>query len=194
MASTKNRPSIRFHVSVLSYSQSLFTSLTFIPASKLVSTITFSLKPTQDCLPLGNVNIPPLGSHGLLGASLLPLPSKFHCNHSSTHLFMLNCEQMEDGEYMFIFVSPSFKIGRRKWHPTPVLVPGKPHGWRSLAGCSPWGQEESNTTSLSLFTSLHWRRKWQPTPVFFPGESQGWGSLVGCHLWGRTESDTTEVT
>ena len=34
-------------------------------------------------------------------------------------------------------------------------------------------------TSLSLFTSMHWRRKWQPTPVFLPGESQGQGSLVG---------------
>ena len=49
-------------------------------------------------------------------------------------------------------------------------------------------------TSLSLFTSMHWRRKWQPTPVFLPGESQGWGSLVGWRLWGRTESNTTEVT
>ena len=49
-------------------------------------------------------------------------------------------------------------------------------------------------TSLSLFTSMHWRGKWQPTPVFLPGESQGRGSLVGCCLWGRTESDTTEVT
>ena len=49
-------------------------------------------------------------------------------------------------------------------------------------------------TSLSLFTSMHWRRKWQPTPVFLPGESQGWGSLVGCRLWGCTESDTTEAT
>jgi len=39
-------------------------------------------------------------------------------------------------------------------------------------------------TSLSLFTSMHWRRKWQPTPVFLPGESQGWGSLVGGRLWG----------
>ena len=26
---------------------------------------------------------------------------------------------------------------RRQWHPTPVLLPGKPHGWRSLVGCSP---------------------------------------------------------
>ena len=50
------------------------------------------------------------------------------------------------------------------------------------------------TTSLSLFTFMHWRRKWQPTPVFLPGESQGWRSLVGCCLWGRTGSDTTEAT
>ena len=38
-------------------------------------------------------------------------------------------------------------------------------------------------TSLSLFTSRHWRRKWQPTPVFLPGESQGrgawWAAVYG---------------
>ena len=28
---------------------------------------------------------------------------------------------------------------RRQWHPTPVLLPGKSHGLRSLVGCSPWG-------------------------------------------------------
>ena len=56
------------------------------------------------------------------------------------------------------------------------------------------GSLESDTTSLSLFTFMHWRRKWQPTPVFLPGESQGQGGLVGCRLWDRTESDTTEAT
>ena len=35
---------------------------------------------------------------------------------------------------------------RRQWHPTPVLLPGKSHGWRSLVGCGPWGREESDTT------------------------------------------------
>ena len=29
---------------------------------------------------------------------------------------------------------------RRQWHPTPVLLPGESHGWRSLVGCSPWGR------------------------------------------------------
>jgi len=27
----------------------------------------------------------------------------------------------------------------RQWQPTPVLLPGKSHGQRSLVGCSPWG-------------------------------------------------------
>jgi len=34
----------------------------------------------------------------------------------------------------------------RKWQPTPVFLSGKSHGWRSLAGYSPWGGKESNTT------------------------------------------------
>ena len=37
------------------------------------------------------------------------------------------------------------------WLPTPVLLPGKSHGWRSLVGCSPWGQEESDTTEQLHF-------------------------------------------
>jgi len=36
---------------------------------------------------------------------------------------------------------------RRQWHPTPVLLPGKSHGWRSLVVCSPWGHRESDTTA-----------------------------------------------
>ena len=35
---------------------------------------------------------------------------------------------------------------RRKWHPTPVLLPGKSHGQRSLVGYSLWRREESDTT------------------------------------------------
>ena len=40
---------------------------------------------------------------------------------------------------------------RRKWHSTPVLLPGKSHGWRSLVGCSPWGWEESDTNERLHF-------------------------------------------
>ena len=42
---------------------------------------------------------------------------------------------------------------RRKWQPTPVLLPGKSHGWRSLVGCSPWGCKESDTIEWLHFHS-----------------------------------------
>ena len=35
--------------------------------------------------------------------------------------------------------------------PTPVLLPGKSHGWRSLVGCHPWGRKESDTTERLHF-------------------------------------------
>ena len=40
---------------------------------------------------------------------------------------------------------------RRQWHPTPVLLLGKSHGWRSLVGCSPWGHEVSYMTAQLHF-------------------------------------------
>ena len=40
---------------------------------------------------------------------------------------------------------------RRQWHPTPVFLPGKSHGRRSLVGCSPWGRQESDTTERLHF-------------------------------------------
>ena len=40
---------------------------------------------------------------------------------------------------------------RRKWQPTPVLLPGKSHGQRSLIGYSPWGHKESDMTERLYF-------------------------------------------
>ena len=45
-------------------------------------------------------------------------------------------------------------IWRRQWQSTPVLLPGKSHGWRSLVGCSPWGLKESDTTEPLHFHAL----------------------------------------
>ena len=42
-------------------------------------------------------------------------------------------------------------LRRRQWHPTPVLLPGKSHGQRSLVDCSPWGRKESDTTERLHF-------------------------------------------
>ena len=42
-------------------------------------------------------------------------------------------------------------VWSRQWHPTPALLPGKSHGWRSLIGCSPWGRYELDTTERLHF-------------------------------------------
>ena len=49
---------------------------------------------------------------------------------------------------------------RRKWHPTPVLLPGKSHGQRSLVGYSPWGRKESDTTERLHFHFFHFLSLW----------------------------------
>ena len=41
--------------------------------------------------------------------------------------------------------------GEGNGNPTPVLLPGKSHGWRSLVGCSPWGHEELDMTERLHF-------------------------------------------
>ena len=40
---------------------------------------------------------------------------------------------------------------RRQGHPTPVLLPGKSHGRKSLVGCSPWGRTELDTNERLHF-------------------------------------------
>ena len=50
-------------------------------------------------------------------------------------------------------------VRRRQWQPTPVLLPGKSHGCRTLVGCSPWGLKES--TWLSDFTFTFHFHAWE---------------------------------
>ena len=46
-------------------------------------------------------------------------------------------------------------LWRRKWQFTPVFLPGKSHGWRSLLGYSPWGRKE-----LDMIEGLHFAILW----------------------------------
>ena len=75
-------------------------------------------------------------------------------------------------------------VWRRKWQPTPVFLPGKSHGWKSLVGYSSWGHKESNTTkwlhllacemsAIVVWTFFgvaflrNWNENW-PFPVLWP--------------------------
>ena len=93
-------------------------------------------------------------------------------------------------------VDSTIPYRRRQWHPTPVLLPGKSHGWRSLEGCSPWGR--SSRTRLSDFTftfHFHALEKEMATHSSFlawripgTGEPGGLPSL-GSHRVGHNWSD-----
>ena len=51
----------------------------------------------------------------------------------------------------FLLWLSSIPCQRRQWQPTPVLVPGKSHGQRSLVGCSSWGPWELDMTQWIHF-------------------------------------------
>ena len=86
-----------------------------------------------------------------------------------------------------MWVQPLGKIPRRKkWHPTPVFLPGESQGWGSLAGYSPWGHKELDTTNQLG------RRQWQPHSSTLAWKIP-WTEEPGrLSPWGRGELDTTE--
>ena len=81
---------------------------------------------------------------------------------------------------------------RRRWHPTPVLLPGKSHGWRSLVGCSPWGRQESDTTErLHFHFSLSCIGEGNGTPLQYPClENPRDGGAWWAAVYGVAQSQT----
>ena len=81
---------------------------------------------------------------------------------------------------------------RRQWHPTPVLLPGKSHGPRSLVGCSPWGREELDTTEqLHFHFSLSCIGEGNGNPLQYsclenPRDGRAWWAAV----YGVAQSQT----
>ena len=81
---------------------------------------------------------------------------------------------------------------RRQWHPTPVLLPRKSHGQRSLVGCSPWGREESDTTKrLPFHFSLSCIGEGNGNPLQCsclenPRDGEAWWAAI----YGVTQSQT----
>ena len=55
------------------------------------------------------------------------------------------------GKKLFLYRELHVWVWRRQWQPTPVLLPGKSHGQRSLVGCSLWGREELDMTEWPHF-------------------------------------------
>ena len=73
--------------------------------------------------------------HTIFHSGFINLHSHPECKSGSFSLHPLQHLLFVDILMMAILTSR-----RRQWHPTPVLLPGKSHGWRSLVACSPWGR------------------------------------------------------
>ena len=85
---------------------------------------------------------------------------------------------------------------RRQWRPTPVLLPGKSHGRRSLVGYSSWGREDLDTTEqLHFHFLLSCIGEGNGNPLQCsclenPRDGGAWWAAV----YGVAESDMTDVT
>ena len=83
-------------------------------------------------------------------------------------------------------------LWRRQWHPTPVLLPRKSHGWRSLVVCSPRGREESDTTEwLHCHFSLSCIGKGNGNPLRCsclenPRDGEAWWAAIYGVIQSRT--------
>ena len=71
----------------------------------------------------------------------------FEMNSLSVASFAIIFSHSEGCLYTLLILS----FQRRQWHPTPVLLPRKSHGRRSLVGFSPWGREELYMTEWLPF-------------------------------------------
>ena len=98
---------------------------------------------------------------GWLTSLSIGIPRSIHVATNGIIAYFLMVELHSIAHKYHIFFIHSFVDGhlgcfhvlvrRRRWHPTPVFLPGKSHGRRSLVGCSPWGHEESDTTERLHF-------------------------------------------
>ena len=83
---------------------------------------------------------------------------------------------------------------RKQWQATPVLLPRKSHGQRSLVGCNPWGREESDTTErLHFHFSLSHTGEWNGSPLQCssclenPRDDEAWWAAVYGVAQSRTQ-------
>ena len=106
--------------------------------------------------------------------------------------FILQVSWVEELCLIGAFIHSKVMLGRRRWHPTPVLLPGKPHGWRSLVSCNPWGREESDTSErLHFHFWLSWIGEGNGNPLQCsclenPRDGGAWWAAV----YGVTQSRT----
>ena len=94
--------------------------------------------------------------------------------------------------WLEVFESLGYHLGRRPWHPTPVLMPGKSHGRRCLVSCSPWDRKEQDMTERLHFHALEEEMATHSSVLAWriPGTGEPGGlPSMGSHRVGHDISD-----
>ena len=86
----------------------------------------------------------PVSSTSLLRASTTNKSRKRQISANITTHFLSSCSQQQ-----LHIKNYREGLGEGSGTPTPALLPGKSHGWRSLVGCCLWGRTESDTTEAT---------------------------------------------
>ena len=84
-------------------------------------------------------------------------PASYTCVHFYSHLSILM--KARELPWWFSGKESACQCRRCRFDPTPVLLPGEPHGQRSLEGCSPWG--------LRVRHDLVTQQQQQPEPALY---------------------------
>ena len=79
---------------------------------------------------------------------------------------------------------------RRKWQPTPVLLPRKCQGWKSLVGYSPQGHKESDMTERLHFHFLGSSLPWLQLPPILWGHALETANLEQDFIEGQRGRET----
>ena len=143
----------------------------------------------------------PLENEVLFSGQLCPLLS--HCYLTHTYPFWISALVLESlstvvknllgsaGDARDVGLIPGLgRFWNRKWQPTPVFLPGKYYGQRSLMGYSPWGCKESVTQSCPTLRP----HGLQPARLLCPWDFSGRNTGVGCVSCSRGSSRSRNWT
>ena len=134
-----------------------------------------------------------------LGKNISVFTFFFYCMHILTNIncwTQADCKLFFEEKPMVLLIYPTYRICRRRqWHPTPVLLPRKSHGWRSLVGLHGVAKSRTWLSDFTFTFPFHALEKEMATHSSvlawrIPGTGEpGWLPSMGSHRVGHDWND-----
>ena len=123
---------------------------------------------------------------GMRNAASLYLSGDKWPHLSSAWLFLTFFDSHFSFFFFFFYILVLSRLKRRQWHPTPVLLPGKSHGRRSLISFSPWGLQRVGYDLSDFPFTFHFHALEEEMATCssvlawrIPGEGAWWAAFYG---------------